>query len=250
MHFEARSHYSGNLGREMSFNKYGHAGKPIVVFPSSGGSHNEYGDFEMIRACRWYIEQGLVQFYTISSIDSESWLAEGKSPHDMAKAHEAYDRYVIHELVPLVRHESEWGMGIGVTGCSMGAYHAMNFGLRHPDVFDLVISLSGVYDARFFTGDYGNDMLVYQNSPIDYLWNMEDHWFLKRYRQNDFIACVGQGDWEAPHIADTKRLQEAFAAKAIPGWFDYWGHDVPHDWPAWRDQMPYFLGVLNQQGII
>ena len=37
MHFESRSHWSGELGREMYFNVYGHTGKPIIVFPSSGG---------------------------------------------------------------------------------------------------------------------------------------------------------------------------------------------------------------------
>ncbi|MGB5196199.1 MAG: hypothetical protein WBN64_03940 [Candidatus Deferrimicrobium sp.] len=26
---------------------------------------------------------------------------------------------------------------------------------------------------------------------------------------------------------------------------DSWGHDVNHDWPWWRRQMPYFLGHLN-----
>ena len=41
------------------------------------------------------------------------------------------------------------------TGCSMGAYHALNFFLQHPDVFNKVIALSGVYDARFFVGDFG-----------------------------------------------------------------------------------------------
>ena len=52
-----------------------------------------------------------------------------------------------------------------VTGCSMGGYHSFNIFLQHPDVFGKVISLSGVYDARFFVGEYGNDELIYRNSP-------------------------------------------------------------------------------------
>ncbi|MBW5218173.1 hypothetical protein I5893_05380 [Streptococcus pneumoniae] len=39
------------------------------------------------------------------------------------------------------------------------------------DVFTKVIALSGVYDARFFVGDYYNDDAIYQNSPVDYIWN-------------------------------------------------------------------------------
>ena len=57
------------------------------------------------------------------------------------------------------------------TGCSMGAYHAFNFFLQHPDVFNKVIALSGVYDARFFVGEFGGDEAIYQNSPSDYIWH-------------------------------------------------------------------------------
>ena len=62
MHVEWLSHWSGQLNREMPLNRYGHAGLPIVVFPSSGGTHNEYADFGMIDACRDSIEAGRVQF--------------------------------------------------------------------------------------------------------------------------------------------------------------------------------------------
>lgn len=250
MHFEERTHWSGELGKEMHFNVYGHAGKPIIVFPSSGGSQVEYGNFGMIEACREYIERGLVKFYTPDSYDSESWLSKHKSGHDMALAHDAYDRYIINEFVPLIRHESSWGGAMIATGCSMGAYHAVNFGLKHPDLFDITIALSGVYDVRFFTGEFNGDPVVYHNSPIDYLWNQNDNWFLERYRQNHFIVAVGQGKWEEQHIADTKRLEDAFNNKEIKGWFDYWGNDVDHDWPWWRVQMPFFLGKLEEQGIL
>lgn len=248
MKFERRSHYSGSLGREMYFNVYGHAGKPIIVFPSSGGSHNEYGDFGMIESIREFIDRGVVKVYTPDSVDSESWFSTNKNAHDMAYFHNLYDSYIVHEFVPLVRHESNWGGKLIATGCSMGGFHTVNFALRHPDIFDTAIALSGVYDARFFTGEYYGDQEVYHNSPIDYLWNKNDAWFLDQYRNSNFIICVGQGAWEEPHISDTRRLQEAFAAKGIPAWFDYWGSDVDHDWPWWKIQMPYFLRTLEEQG--
>ena len=91
MHVEFRSHWSGHLNREMPINRYGHAGLPIVVFPSSGGSHNEYADFGMISACREFIENGQVQFFTLSTVDSESWLNNHKSMHDRAQMHSAYE---------------------------------------------------------------------------------------------------------------------------------------------------------------
>lgn len=250
MKFESRTHWSSQLGREMPFNVYGHAGKPMLVFPSSGGSHQEYANFGMINAISPFIESGKITVYTPDSIDKESWLAENKSPHHMAQAHEAYDRYMMHEFMPHIRHQSQWDKAIIATGCSMGAYHAVNFALRHPDVFDTTIALSGVYDIQGFTGNYHGDPIVYHNSPLDYLWNQHDDWFLSRYRQNHHIIAVAQGAWEAQHITETQRLQAAFAAKNIDAWFDYWGHDMPHDWTTWRKQMPYFLEKLAEQGII
>lgn len=250
MKFESRTHWSSELGREMPFNVYGHAGKPVIVFPSSGGSHEEYANFGMINAIRGFIESGKITVYTPDSIDKESWLADYKSGHDMAQAHEAYDRYMMHEFIPHVRHQSQWGSAMMATGCSMGGFHTVNFALRHPDVFDVAIALSGVYDARFFSGEYHGDPIVYYNSPIDYLWNQHDDWFLSRYRQNHYIIAVAQGAWEERHIEDTRRLQAAFAAKNIDAWFDYWGHDMPHDWTTWRVQMPYFLEKLAEKGLI
>ena len=82
MNIEHLSHWSGQLNREMYVNRYGHAGIPVVVFASSGGSHNEYYDFGMIDACARFIEEGRVQFFTLSSVDSESWLCDWKNPHD------------------------------------------------------------------------------------------------------------------------------------------------------------------------
>lgn len=248
MRFERRSHYSGSLGREMYFNVYGHGGKPVIVFPSSGGSQNEFADFGMIEACRSFIDRGLIKFYTPDSVDNESWLAMNKSAADMGHAHNAYDNYIVHELVPLIRYESDWKGPMIATGCSMGGFHTVNFALRHPDLFDCSIALSGVYDARFFTGDYFGTQSVYFNSPVDYLWAQNDEWFINQYRQNDFIISVGQGAWEEPHVRDTLRLEEAFNAKGIPAWFDYWGHDVAHDWEWWRIQLPYFLYQLEMQG--
>lgn len=246
MHFEQRSFYSNQLEKEMPFNVYGHAGKAVLVFPSSGGSQNEYADFGMIASCSSFIEKGLLRFYTAASYDNESWLANNKSPHEMAEAHRCYENYIIQELIPLITYETNSPQVIA-TGCSMGGFHTLNFALKHPDIFTTAIALSGVYDIRFFTGDYYNDLAVYFNSPIDYLPSLKDPWFIDHYRQNTYITCVGQGDWELPHLLQTKNLQKIFEAKELPAWFDYWGEDSAHDWQWWSKQIAYFMNELNKQ---
>ena len=245
MNVEYLHHYSGNLGREMNLNRYGHAGLPIVVFPSSGGSYNEYADFGMIDACQYFIESGKVQFFTLDSVDSESWLCDWKNGHDRAEFHTKFEKYVIEEAIPFIKHKTGWFGPMMATGCSMGGYHSFNIFLQHPDVFDKVIALSGVYDARFFVGEYGDDQAIFRNSPSDNIWTQNDPWFIDHYRQSDIIVCTGLGPWEHDGLESFYKLKAAFEQKQIPAWFDVWGDDVAHDWPWWRIQMPYFLDKLN-----
>ena len=250
MNIEYHKHYSGHLGRMMELKRYGHGGKVMVVFPSSGGSFYEFEDFGMINAMSWFIDNGLVQVYTPASVDTESWMNKHNSMYDKARIQNLYDAYIISEFIPFVHHSSRNYNPMIAMGCSLGAYHAVNMGLRHPDVFDTVIALSGIYDNTYMGGDYHGDTEAHVNNPIESLWGQNDPWFLDHYRRNHWIVCVGQGKWEEDSIRDQRKLQEAFEAKGIPALFDYWGHDVDHDWPAWRIQLPYFLSMLQENKII
>jgi esterase/lipase superfamily enzyme len=130
------------------------------------------------------------------------------------------------------------------TGVSMGAYHAGNFFFRHPDIFDTVIAISGLFQLRMFVGEYMDD-LVYFNNPLFYLPELNDPWYLDQYRSSKIIVCVGQGAWEDAMLADAYELKRILDQKQIRAWIDIWGYDVNHDWPWWRRMMPYFLGKLE-----
>ena len=78
-----------------------------------------------------------------------------------------------------------------------------------------MIALSGVYDARFFVGDFGGDEAIYQNSPSDYIWNQNDGWFIDRYRQAEIVVCTGLGAWEQDGLPSFYKLKEAFDHKKI-----------------------------------
>jgi esterase/lipase superfamily enzyme len=244
MNVEYHRWWSRSLGQDMELKVYGHAGKPVVVFPCQGGRFFEYEDFGMVEACRSFIEAGAVTFFTVDGVDGQSWTNREAHPADRARRHNDYDRYVVEEVAPFIRTLRPQASGALATGCSMGAYHSANFFFRHPDIFDAVIALSGVYQLTDFVGDYLDDN-VYFNSPLLYLPGLSDPWYLERYRQSQIVVCVGQGAWEDGMLADTRALQAILASKGIPAWIDFWGHDVNHDWPWWRRQMPYFLGKLR-----
>lgn len=239
---EHRYWYSPSLHKDMELNIYGHAGKPVIVFPSSGGSYYEFEDFGMVNAISNFISDGRVQLFTVGSADNESWLNTNIHPADRAHRHNAYEAYIIKELIPFAAKHAGRGDML-TTGCSLGAYHAMNFFLKHPDIFNAVIALSGCYQLTYFVGDYV-DQNVYYNAPLLYLPNLNDPWFINRYRNSKIIACTGQGAWEDEMIHDTRALETIFKNKNIPAWCDYWGHDVNHDWNWWRVQLPYFLSKI------
>jgi len=78
------------------------------------------------------------------------------------------DRYITSEVAPFVdRHCNNLGQKILTTGVSMGGYHSANFFFRHPDIFDTVIAISGIYGLQMFLGDY-SDENVYLNSPLPF----------------------------------------------------------------------------------
>jgi len=240
MNIEYHKWFSPNLNREMELKVYGHFGKPALVFPCAGGSFHEFEDFKMLDVISHFIEDGSMKVFTIGSNDNQSWLNKNLSASERGKRHNDYDRYVVREVVPFIHNHVKFPMPLLCMGVSLGAYHALNFHLRHPEIVDASISLSGIYSMKRIVGEFFDDS-VYFNSPLEYLPGFNDEYYLSRFRKNKIMVCVGQGAWEEDCFEDTKKLKEILEAKKIPALIEIWGHDVNHDWPWWHKQMPYFL---------
>lgn len=246
MKIEYFEHYSPALGQNMGFKVYGHTGKPLVVFPTQNGRFFEFEDFKMVEQCAPWVERGELMIITPDGIDPQTWTHPSLDVPSRVRRHEAYEHHVLHEVLPFVY--KSYGLAPDTkaisTGCSMGGYHSANFFFRNPQVFDTLIALSGVYTLELFIGNY-MDEHVYFHTPLAYLPQLNDPNYLDLYRQSDIIICVGQGAWEEDMIADTQAIQGILEAKEVKAWIDFWGHDVDHDWPWWRKQLPFFLGHLQ-----
>ena len=243
MHVEERTWHSPALGHDMTLKVYGHDGRPIVAFPSQDGRWWDFEGWGMIEACAGFIDAGRARFIAVDGIDWQSWTNQAIAPADRARRHDAYDRYLADEVVPFFREltgrERGWA-----TGASMGGYHAANVVFRHPDQFDGLVALSGLYQLGLFVGDDASEE-VYFHSPLRYLPNLEDAWFLDRLRQSKLAFVCGQGAYEDAMLADTRAIRDVLAAKGIPAIVDEWGDDVNHDWPWWRRMLPHYLERLG-----
>lgn len=225
----------------MPIASYGHFGFPLLMFPTAAADFEEYERFYLIESIRPWIEAGQVKVYSIDSVNQYTWMNDRIHPSERAYKHEFYDSFVVNEVVPFIWGQQGNREGVITTGASMGAYHAMNFLLRHPGMFGGTVAMSGAYDLTPWTGGYIDDR-VYANSPTHYLPNMSDHGHLEaiRAQSRNIHILTGQGPYEAPH--QSKELSGMLWEKGIWHNCELWGHDMPHDWPTWRKMLPAFMG--------
>ena len=59
---------------------YGHAGVPLLGFPTQDSNCHNYEDFGIIYHLSDFIEQGRIQIVTVDSVDEESWSCENGIP--------------------------------------------------------------------------------------------------------------------------------------------------------------------------
>jgi esterase/lipase superfamily enzyme len=221
---------------------YGHWGRPLMVFPSEQGRAWDYESNGMIGVLSPLIEAGRLKVYCVDSFDAGSWVRKDIPLEERARIHGGYEDWIINRVVPFIHQDSGGYQEIMTTGSSFGAYHAANFALKRADLFPLAICLSGVYDVNHLGwGERGE--ATYFNNPVDYVQHMGgDHLDWLRNQVNLVLVC-GQGQWEdtTGALESTKTFAGLLGAKGIRHELDLWGHDVPHDWPSWRNQIGYHV---------
>jgi esterase/lipase superfamily enzyme len=200
------------------------------------GRFYEWEDRGMVGALGEQLERGWVQMFCVDSIDAESWYARWKRPADRAWRQLQYDNYLLTEVLPLTRQLNPNPFMI-TTGASFGAYHAINFAFRHPNLVGRTIGLSGVYDISPWTDGYHDDN-VYFNNPMSYIPN-EHNWERKAALQRmDIILVTGADD---PLRSSTEEMSavlwRAGIGNALRVW-DGWAHD----WPWWTQMITHYIG--------
>ena len=80
MNREYHKAYSQELHRDMEALVFGHAGMPLIVFPTSMGRFFEYEDRGMIGVLAPKIERGELQVFCPDAVDTESWYNQGVHP--------------------------------------------------------------------------------------------------------------------------------------------------------------------------
>jgi len=236
MNREYHRFHSSRLQKEMELLVFGHAGAPVVVFPTSCGRFYEFEDRGMVAALAGKIDGGQLQLFCVDSVNVESWYNREVHPRMRIARHMQYEQHLLNEVLPLVGERNRDARPLAL-GCSFGGYHAVNLTLRRPEIFSGFVSLSGAFDpSPFLDGYYDED--CYYHLPTHYLPNLGDPWYLDRFRANRFVLATG---WDDHCLAENQKLDGILRDKAIPHRCDVWEAQNSHDWPTWRRMVGEYL---------
>jgi esterase/lipase superfamily enzyme len=227
--------FSNFLQRDVQMLVFGHAGYPVVLFPTSKGSFHENRDMGLIASAQWYIEQGLIQIYCPESNDAQSFYNKSVHPHQRIEQHVAYDKMICHELVERIRLNTRVGKVV-TAGCSFGGYHAANFAFRHPGYVSHMFSMSGAFSIRSFMDGYVHDD-IYYNSPLEFLGALHDNelW--------NMDIVLGTSNWDICFDSNLQ-LHEVLKSRGLPHWLDV-RQNRQHDWDVWKEMFPHYLSRIK-----
>lgn len=233
--------WSPALGRHVKVLAFGHYGTPLIAFPSGLGNYHDFENFGMIESVAGLIEAGRLKVYCPESNDGEAWLSDHWDLNQRTYRHRCYEDFFVNNLAAAIKFDcGSPHIKIGLTGCSWGAYHACNFALKFPHIFNYALCMSGRYHlGRTLEGRWNED--VYFNDPFAYVPNLHGD-ALNHVRWNTHInLVVGQGAHENNCIPETHQMADLLASKGISHERNIWGFDSEHHWYWWRKQIATYM---------
>ncbi len=238
---------SPSIGGTREIVVHGHFGRPVLVFPSEGGSAHDVVSNGLLDSVRGAVDEGRIKLFCVPSYDAQSWSANHLPIQERASAHRRYEDWILWQVAPFIRDNCGGRSDIATFGTSLGAYHAVVFALRHAHIFPRALAFSGNYNPLSWRswGDEGEES--YYLNPIQFLAGLHgDH--LDYLRSQLFLTLVvGSGSWEdsTGANASTRELAHLLGIKQIPHEMHVWGTEWPHDWPSWRAQAAIYLTGLG-----
>jgi esterase/lipase superfamily enzyme len=214
---------------------FGHAGDPVILFPTSRGRFYQNEDFGLVGALGDRIDAGRYVVVCVDSVDEESWYNERAHPADRVRRHEQYESYIVNEVIPFARGRATGGRLL-LGGCSFGGFHAVQIGLRNPLSVQRVLSMGGKFETEGFLDGY-HDQRVYFHSAPQWVPNLSDKNILEQMYKLDITLAVGDRDFCR---SSNERLSALLWQKGIGNHLSIW-NNADHDWPVWRQMIREYL---------
>lgn len=234
--------WSWRLNRSMELLVMGHAGSKVLVFPTRGGRFYEYEEMRMPLVMREKIENGLLQFFCVDGIDSETFYCRDAHPERRIQRHIQYEEYILKEVIPFINAINP-DPCLMAHGCSLGAYNAANIAFRHPHLFQKLAAFSGRYDLtlkvesfdNLFSGYYSEN--IYFHTPTHFLPNLNCPDILHQIRKMDIVLTIGKED---PFRDNNEHLSGILNEKGVNHQIYHWD-DRAHSGYYWRNMAKIYI---------
>lgn len=223
------------LERRVEYLWFGRAGRPLLMFPTSGGRFWENEERGLVASLGDYVADGRLQVCCIDSFNDESWNNLQVHPAERVRRHDRFDRYLAQEMAPMIAARAGRS-DLAVFGASMGGYHAVNFSARHPEQVSRCIALSGLFDIHRMVDGHWDD-LCYFHCPTAFVPNMDETW-TRRLARVEWVIATGEQD---SLVHETRNFSGILRSKGIPVHSEIWPGVFGHDWPFWKQHLRRFL---------
>jgi esterase/lipase superfamily enzyme len=239
MNREYHKWYSSHLYRDMELLVFGHAGKPVLLFPTRMARFYDYENWGIVNALQERIANGEMQLICVDSVDAESFYNNWAHPADRISRYKQYEQYILREVIPFIRDKNH-NHQLEVAGCSMGAYHAANIALKHAYLFKKVVCMSDLTRTLhvfrdLFDGYHNED--IYFNMPRQFMANLSDDANLQAIRNMEIIIAIGETDH---FISDNREFDQLLWDKGIAHQFYVW-EGYAHKPKYWQQMVKLYL---------
>jgi esterase/lipase superfamily enzyme len=234
--------YSARLESDVTVVRWGHFGRPVIVFPTAGGDAEEVERMLLIDALGDLIEAGRIKVYSCDSIAGYAMVRGDGDARYRAALLNGFHEFVREEMIPAIWADCRTaGADVVVSGASIGAFNAIAALCRYPEVVSHAIAMSGTFDLASFIGPGAGEALYFA-TPLYFLPGLQGP-ALQRLQHRFAVLASGEGRWE--NIENSWRLSEVMGQKGIPNRVDPWGPEYDHDWPTWRAMLPHYLSQVS-----
>ena len=157
----------------MTVVRWGHFGRPVIIFPTAGGDAEEIERMLVIDALGELIEAGRIKVYSCDSVAGYAMVRGDGDPRYRAAMIDGFHGFVREEMIPAIWADCRTpGAEVIVTGASIGAFNALAVLCRFPEVVSHAIGMSGTYDLEQFIGPDAGDALFFA-TPLYFLPGLE-----------------------------------------------------------------------------
>jgi len=237
------SWHSPRLGQEVTLARWGHFGRPVLLFPTAGGDAEEIERMQMIDALQPLLESGRIKVYSCDSIAGRALAAGWGSVEHRCWLLNQFEEYVAFEVVPAIRTDCRAAdIEVIAAGASIGAFKAVAVLCRYPWLFSAAVAMSPTFDLETMLGFTGTAD-YYFSAPLCFVPNLAAGPLLAMLQQRFVLIAHGQGRWETPE--ESWRMAGVLGGKGVPNRVDAWGPEHDHDWPTWRQMLPDYLHSLT-----